>query len=120
MKRFPLIALALLANSASAHQLEAQFPNGLDEALRCAYFADRAELSPAPYEKVALRISKGAYTQLSSDAFTIQFAENYATVITLAHSQLNDFADRQQGTLSEKLKSGAAELMKINRCDEVM
>lgn len=63
MKRFLLIALVLLTGSSSAHQLESQLPSGLDGALRCAYFADKAELPPAPYEKVALRIAKATYTE---------------------------------------------------------
>ncbi|HFN3571556.1 TPA: hypothetical protein ACHFM1_000003 [Enterobacter hormaechei] len=117
--KVPVLALVMLASSASAHQLESQFPHGLDDALRCAYFADRAELSSTPYEKVALRIAKEAYSELSNDDFTIKFAENFATVITLAHGQLNDFADRQQGTVNEMLRKGAIELMKVNHCEGV-
>lgn len=101
MKRFSVIAQVLLASSASAHQLESQFPHGLDDALRCAYFADKAELSPALYEKVALRIAKEAYSELSDDALTIKFAEDYAIAATGAYSQVNMFADRQQGTVNE-------------------
>ncbi|HEF0009692.1 MULTISPECIES: hypothetical protein [Citrobacter] len=119
MKRFPLIALILMATSASAHQLESQFPHGLDEALRCAYFADKAELSTSPYEKVALRIAKEAYRELSDDAFTIKFAEDFALAATGAYSQVNMFANRQQGTVDEMLRKGAIELMKVNQCEKV-
>lgn len=119
MKRFPLIALVLVTGSASAHQLESQLPSGLDSALRCAYFAGKAELSPVPYEEVALRIAKEAYTELSGDGLTIKFAEDYALAATGAYSQVNSFADRQQGTVREQLRKGAVELMKVNQCEEV-
>lgn len=121
-KRLMIGLLALSAASAHARQLESQLPHGLDDALRCAYFADKAEQSPARFMQVALRISKEAYPELSNDAFTVQFAENYALAVSGAHSQINTFAERANPSaesyddVSKALVTGAQQLIIINRC----
>lgn len=124
-KRLLVALLALCAASAHARQLESQLPHGLDDALRCAYFADKAELSSAQFMQVALRISKEAYPELSNDAFTVQFAENYALAVNGAHSQINTFAERANPSaesyedISKALVTGAKQLMIINRCETI-